>query len=52
MENDIQEVLLSQEQIQARIAELGEVLSKEYAGKNPVIVGVLKGVVIFYSDMN
>ena len=51
MENDIQEVLLSQEQIQARIAELGEVLSKEYAGKNPVIVGVLKGVVIFYSDM-
>lgn len=51
MENDIQEVLLSEEQIQTRIAELGEELSREYAGKDPIIVGVLKGVVVFYSDM-
>ena len=51
MEKDIQEVLLSEEQIRTRIAELGEELSREYAGKNPVIVGVLKGVVVFYSDM-
>ena len=51
MEKDIREVLLSEEQIKTRIAELGEELSKEYAGKNPVVVGVLKGVVIFYSDM-
>jgi len=51
MEKDIQEILITQEQIQERIAQLGEVLSKEYAGKDPVIVGVLKGVVIFYSDM-
>ena len=51
MEKDIREVLLSEEQIKTRIAELGEELSKEYAGKNPVVVGVLKGVVIFFSDM-
>ena len=51
MENDIQQILLTQEQIQNRIRELGEVLSAEYAGKNPVIVGVLKGVVVFYADM-
>ena len=51
MEKDIQSVLLTQEQIQNRIAELGEVLTAEYAGKNPVIVGVLKGVVVFYADM-
>ena len=51
MERDIQEVLLSEEQIRARIAELGEELSRDYAGKNPVIVGVLKGVVVFYADM-
>ena len=51
MERDIEEVLLSEQQIQNRIAELGEVLSRDYAGKNPVVIGVLKGVVIFYSDM-
>ena len=51
MENDIQEILLTEEQIQDRIRELGEVLTKEYAGKNPLVVGVLKGVVVFYADM-
>ena len=51
MEKDIQQILLTQEQIQKRIEELGEVLSAEYADKNPVIVGVLKGVVVFYADM-
>lgn len=51
MERDIQEVLLTKEQIQNRIKELGKILSEEYAGKDPVVVGVLKGVVVFYSDM-
>ena len=51
MEKDIQEVLLSEEQIHSRIKELGEILTAEYADKNPVIVGVLKGVVMFYADM-
>ena len=51
MEKDIQEILLTEEQIQNRIKELGEVLTAEYADKNPVIVGVLKGVVVFYADM-
>ena len=51
MERDIKEILLSEEQIQARIAQLGQVLSEEYADKNPIIVGVLKGVVVFYADM-
>ena len=51
MEKDIQEILLTQEQIQNRIRELGEVLTAEYAGKNPVVIGVLKGVVVFYADM-
>lgn len=51
MEKDIQEVLISEEQIRQRIAELGEELTAEYAGKNPLIVGVLKGVVVFYADM-
>lgn len=51
MHNDIQEILITQEQIQARIAELGKELSEEYKDKYPIVVGVLKGVVVFYADM-
>ncbi len=51
MDKDIKEVLISEEQLRARIAEMGVELSRDYAGKNPVIVGVLKGVVMFYADM-
>ena len=51
MEQDIQKILLTEEQIKARVKELGEELTREYAGKDPVIIGVLKGVVVFYADM-
>ena len=51
MEKDIQEILLSEEQIRTRIAELGQILTREYEGKDPIVVGVLKGVVVFYADM-
>ena len=42
--------LLSEEQIQSRVRELAAQLSRDYAGKNPIFVGVLKGVVVFFSD--
>lgn len=51
MDKDIQEVLITEAQLKARIAELGEELTRDYADKDPVIVGVLKGVMVFYSDM-
>ena len=51
MTENIKEILLTEEQIQKRIRELGEQLSAEYADKDPVFVGVLKGVVVFYADM-
>ena len=51
MEKDIQKVLLSEEQIQAKVKELSAILKEEYADKNPVVVGVLKGVVVFFADM-
>lgn len=51
MERDIKQVLLTEEQIQAKVKELGKILTAEYEGKNPIIVGVLKGVVMFYADM-
>ncbi len=51
MERDIEKVLLTQEQIAAKVAEFAAVLSKEYEGKNPIFVGVLKGVVMFFADV-
>jgi len=51
MDKNIQEVMLTEAQIQSRIAEMGEILSEEYRDKNPVVIGVLKGVVVFYADM-
>ena len=51
MHNDIQEILLTEDQIQNKVKELGEILTAEYADKNPIVVGVLKGVAIFYADM-
>ncbi len=50
MLQDISEVLLTEEQIQTKVKELAAQLSAEYAGKDPVFVGVLKGVVMFYAD--
>lgn len=51
MIQDIKEVLLTKEQIQEKVKELAGILSKEYAGKDPIFVGVLKGVVMFFADM-
>ncbi len=51
MLTQIQKVLLSEEQIRNRVSELGQMLTRDYADKNPIFIGVLKGVVIFYSDV-
>ena len=51
METNIKEVLLTQEQIEAKVQELAAQITAEYADKNPIFVGVLKGVVIFFADM-
>lgn len=51
LENDIEEVLISEEEIAARIATLGQQISQDYAGKELVLVGVLKGAAIFLSDL-
>ncbi|SHN88879.1 hypoxanthine phosphoribosyltransferase [Geodermatophilus obscurus] len=47
---DIDHVLLSQEQIQAKITELAEQVDRDYAGREVLLVGVLKGAVLFMSD--
>jgi hypoxanthine phosphoribosyltransferase len=48
---NIKEILLSEEQIQNKVRELAAILSAEYEGKNPIFVGVLKGVVMFFGDI-
>ncbi len=47
----IREVLLSAEEIEARVQALGQAISQDYAGRNPVLVGVLRGVFIFLADL-
>jgi len=45
------ETLITTQQIQTRIAELGAEIANDYAGRNPLLVGVLKGACIFMSDL-
>ncbi len=51
MMQDIERVLIDEETLKRRVCELGGELTREYAGKDPVFVGVLKGVVVFYADI-
>lgn len=45
------EVLITTEQIQNRISDLGAEIARDYAGKNPLLIGVLKGACTFMSDL-
>jgi hypoxanthine phosphoribosyltransferase len=48
---DISEILITAEQIDERVRSLGQAISHDYAGLNPLLVGVLKGVVFFMADL-
>ncbi len=49
--SDIQEVFLTAEEIQARVAVLGRKISIDYAGRVPLLVGALKGVMCLMADL-
>lgn len=51
LEQDIQKILYSENDIIQRTKELGEQLTKDYHGKNPLMVGVLKGSVPFMAEL-
>ena len=51
MQNDIATVLLSEEQIQNRVQEMGRQIAWDYRGKNPAMVCILKGAIMFYTDL-
>jgi hypoxanthine phosphoribosyltransferase len=52
IQDQITEVLVTDVQIQQRIAEMAKILDEKYAGKTPLLVGVLKGAVMFMADLS
>lgn len=51
LEKDIQEVLLTASQIEAKVKEMGRKISQDFAGQSLVVIGILKGAIIFLSDL-
>lgn len=51
VDRDVDRVLIDQQQIAAKVGELAEAISRDYAGKDPVLVAVLNGAVVFLSDL-
>ena len=51
MHDDILKVLVSEEELKAKVAELGAQISKDYEGRNLVLVSILKGSVVFMADL-
>lgn len=50
MHKDCERIMLTEEQLRSRVREVAELVDKEYADKRPLVVGILKGSIIFYSD--
>lgn len=51
MDENIKTTLVTTEEIEKKVAEVGEEISEEYEGKNPLIVGILKGALPFMADL-
>ena len=51
MQDDVKKVLLSEEELRAKVAEMGARVTQDYEGKNLLLVTVLKGAVIFLADL-
>ncbi|HWI55275.1 MAG TPA: hypoxanthine phosphoribosyltransferase [Desulfobacteria bacterium] len=51
MNNDLERCLISKEEIAKKVAELGAIISHDYEGKNLIVVGILKGGILFLSDL-
>ena len=51
MHQDIDHILVSEEQLQAKVAELGAQISADYEGKDLLLVSILKGAVVFMADL-
>ena len=52
MRDDIRDIIFSEKEIQNRVRELGEQITRDYAGKSPLLIGVLKGCFVFLADIS
>lgn len=48
---DLDRILVSREEIRDAVAKLGKQITADYAGRCPIVVGILKGAIVFYSDL-
>lgn len=51
MRNDIERILISEEELQEKVSEMGKKISRDFKDKDPIFVGVLKGCFIFMADL-
>lgn len=51
MQADVERVLVTEQEIQRKIREMGEQISRDYVGKDLIVVGILKGAALFTSDL-
>lgn len=51
MHKDCERILITEAQIASRVREVAEAIDRDYQGKLPLVVGILKGSIIFYSDI-
>ncbi|MDR3287798.1 MAG: hypoxanthine phosphoribosyltransferase [Peptococcaceae bacterium] len=51
MDGDVAKILINQEQLRERVTQLGAELTRDYAGKKLMLVGILKGAVLFMADL-
>ena len=50
MHPDCERIMLTEEQLRSRAKEVAQAVDRDYVGKQPLVVGILKGSIIFYSD--
>ncbi|MGN0818527.1 MAG: hypoxanthine phosphoribosyltransferase [Candidatus Coproplasma sp.] len=50
MHSDCERIMLTEEQIKSRVSEVAKQVDRDYQGKRPLVVGILKGSIIFYAD--
>ena len=51
MINDLKEIIFTEEELRRRVKELGAQITADYAGKSPLLIGILKGCFVFFADI-
>ena len=51
MHQDLQKILINSEQIEKRVKELGEEITRDYKGESVLMVAILRGAVVFFADL-